>query len=273
MAAKFLGTALSALSLYSALKGSSSTGASGKYGNFLSEFNKSSFARTNLFEVTLFPPKIMTGEKLNYSLHLYADSVNIPGINFATSETRRYGYGPIEKKPYAPIFNDITISFLVDGTGNLYKYFYRWMNRIVSSDQYINGNTSSNGLEAFEVEYKDDYKCQINISTFDEAGNAVLSSQLVDAIPISLSDTQLSWGANDEVMRLSMTFTYFQQILTDPDSKDPVTGHTKPLSGLQQIIKAGTALQTLSTLRKPRSVGDVINVINNAKVIAGGFGF
>jgi len=272
MAAKFLGTALSALSLYSALKKTSSSGAHGKFNEFLSQFRNSSFARTNLFEITIFPPKVMFGDKLNSSLHLYADSVSIPGINFATSETRRYGYGPIEKKPYAPIFNDITISFLVDGSGNLYKYFYKWMNRTISSDQYINGNSSSNGLEAFEVEYKDDYKSQINISTFDEAGNAVLSSQLVDAIPISLSDSQFSWGETDQILRLNMTFTFFQHILTDSDSKEPITGHVKPLSGLQQLIKAGTALQTLSTLRKPTNVGDVINVINNAKIITRGFG-
>ena len=34
MAAKFLGTALSAVGLYSALKGGSTTGATGRYGNF-----------------------------------------------------------------------------------------------------------------------------------------------------------------------------------------------------------------------------------------------
>lgn len=274
MAAKFLGTALSAVGLFGALKGTSTSKPSGKYGDFLSEFRKKSFARTNLFEITLFPPKVMIGEKLTYSLHLYAESATLPGLNFATSDVRRYGYGPLEKKPYAPIFNDVTISFLVDGTGDLYKYFYKWLNRIVSTDQYINGNSNSkNGLGAFEVEYKDDYKTQINISTFDEAGNAVLNSQIVDAVPISISDTQLSWGENDQIMRLQITFSYFQHILLDPDSREPSSGVTKPLSGLQQLVKAGTALQTLSSLRKPRSVGDVINVVNNAKTIIGGFGF
>lgn len=274
MAAKFLNTALSGLALYSALKPTSSSKAIGRYGDFLGEFRNRSFARTNLFEVTIRPPLIMTGDRMDQVIHLYADSVNIPGLNFATSETRRYGYGPIEKKPYAPIFNDITISFLVDGTGNIYKYFYKWMNRIVSSDQYINGNSSSsNGLGAFEVEYKDQYKSQIGISTFDEAGNGVLTSQLIDAIPISLSDTQLSWSDNDQIMRLSMTFTFFQHRLIDTESKEPVSGITKPLSGLQQIVKAGTAIQTLASLRKPKNVGDVINVINNAKTILGGFGF
>jgi len=274
MAAKFLNTALTGLALYSALKPSSTSQATGRYGNFLSEFRSRSFARTNLFEVTLRPPTIMTGDRIDSVIHLYADSINIPGLNFATSETRRYGYGPVEKKPYAPIFNDITISFLVDGTGNIYKYFYKWMNRIVSSDQYINGNTaSSNGLGAFEVEYKDNYKSQIGISTFDEAGNGVLTSQIVDAIPIGLSDTALSWSDNDQIMRLNMTFTYFQHVLISSDSKEPVSGQTKPLSGLQQIVKAGTALQTLASLRKPKGVGDVLNVINNAKTIIGGFGF
>jgi hypothetical protein len=262
MAAKFLGTALSAVGLYSALKGGSTTGATGRYGNFLSEFRNKSFARTNLFEVSIQPPKIMNGSKMFESLHLYAESANIPGLMFATSETKRYGTGPVEKKPYAPIFNDISVSFLVDGQGELYKFFYTWMNRIVSSDQFVNGNTvSANGLAPFEVEFKDDYKCQMMISTFDEAGNGVLSSQIVDAIPISISD---------QIMKLQVTFTYFQHIL-NTDQSEPVSGYKKPLSGFQQIVKAGTALQTISSLKKPQSVGDVINVINNAKVIAGGY--
>lgn len=274
MAAKFLGTALSAVGLYAALKGSSSKGATGRYNNFLSEFRQKSFARTNLFEVVIHPPAIMRGGRSSNifeSLHLYAESANIPGLMFATSETRRYGIGPIEKKPYAPIFNDISVSFLVDGQGELYKFFYTWMNRIVSSDQFVNGNgVSDNGLSPFEVEFKDDYKCQLIISTFDEAGNSVLSSQIVDAIPISISDTAFSWGDTDQVMKLQVTFTYFQHILTT-DKSEPVSGYKTPLSGFQQIVKAATALQTLSALKKPQSVGDVINVINNAKVIAKGY--
>ena len=274
MASKFLNTALTGLALYSALKPTSSTGALGRYGDFLSEFRRRGFARTNLFEVTIRPPRNLTSNQgMDKVIHLYADSVNIPGLNFATSETRRYGYGPIEKKPYAPIFNDISISFLVDGNGNIYKYFYKWMNSIVASDQYVNGNSSSsNGLGAFEVEYKDEYKCQLGISTFDEAGNSVLTSQIVDAIPIGLSDTSLSWSENDQIMKMNVTFTYFQHVLTNPDSKEPESGYIKPLSGLQQIVKAGTAIQTLASLRKPRNVGDVVNVINNAKTIIGGFG-
>ena len=78
------------------------------------------------------------------------------------------------------------------------------------------------------------------------------------------------WGDTDQVMKLQVTFTYFQHIL-NTDKNEPVSGYRKPLSGLQQIVKAGTALQTISSLRKPRSVGDVINVINNAKVITGGY--
>lgn len=271
MAAKFLGTALSAVGLFSALTGSSSSGAYGRYNNFLSEFREKSFARTNLFEVVIQPPLIMRGEKMFDNLHLYAESANIPGLMFATSETRRYGTGPIEKKPYAPIFNDISVSFLVDGQGDLYKFFYTWMNRIVSSDQFVNGNAAHpNGLAPFEVEYKDDYKCQMMISTFDEAGNGVLSSQLVDAIPIAISDTPFSWGDTDQVMKLQVTFTYFQHIL-NTDKGEAVSGYRRPLSGFQQIVKAGTAIQTISSLKKPQSVGDVINVINNAKIISRGY--
>jgi hypothetical protein len=163
MAAKFLGTALSAIGLYAALKPTSSSKPIGRYGDFISNVRQRGFARTNLFEVVIVPAKNMPCKQgSDKVIHLYADSVNIPGINFATSETRRYGYGPVEKKPYAPIFNDITVSFLVDANANIYKYFYKWLNNIVSFDQYVNNNSvSERGLGAFEVDYKDDYKCQL----------------------------------------------------------------------------------------------------------------
>lgn len=271
--ANIIGNALSAVSLFSALKGSSSKGPQGKYANFLSEIRKSSFARTSYFEVGISPPKILTGDKQFNTLHLYADSVNLPGLMLATSETRRYGFGPIEKKPYAPIFSDITVSFLVDGQGEIYKFFYKWLNGIVSSDNQIGSNsTSQNGLAPFEVEFKDDYKCQLTISTFDEAGNSVLNSHLIDAIPIGITDAPLSWGDTDQVMKMQVTFTYFQHVLKT-DKNEPVSGGQKPLSGLQQIVKASSAVQVLASLKKPQSIGDVVNVVNNAKVVLGGLGF
>lgn len=243
------------------------------YTNFLSEIRKRSVSRTNLFEVTIAPPSIMRGNQMQNVINLYADSVSLPGINFATSDVRRYGYGPVEKKPYSPIFNDITISFLVDGQGNIYKYFYKWMNNIVNTDLSPGGlNITQNGLSAFEVEYKDNYKSELFVSTFDEAGKRVLNSRIIDAVPIGLSETNLSWSDNDQIMKINVTFTFFQHQLLSTENNEPESGHFKSLSGLQQIIKAGTAIQALVSSGKPRSIGDVINVVNNAKTVINGYG-
>ena len=40
------------------------------------------------------------------------DSFAQPGVSMATTEIKRYGVGPIERKPYLPIFTDQQFSFI-----------------------------------------------------------------------------------------------------------------------------------------------------------------
>jgi hypothetical protein len=42
------------------------------------------------------------------------------------------------------------------------------------------------------------------------------------------------------------------------------------LSGLQKLLKVGTAVQTLASLRAPTGIADIINVVSNAKIAVGG---
>jgi hypothetical protein len=205
------------------------------------------------------------------NLAFLSESTNLPGVALQTSEVRRYGYGPTERKPYLPSFIDTNFSFFVDGSGLIQKFFYKWMNGIVKFDETVNGSGATYGtntLQPFEVNYKDQYATDILITTVDENNNDIINVRLTKAFPIFMGDISLGWGDTDSISRLPITFTYFNWKIENINVNQ-VSENRKP-GVVQSLIKAGTALQTLSTLRKPNNVADIINVVNNTKLVIGG---
>lgn len=236
---------------------------------------KNGLLRTNKFYVEINPPPMMAGAATEIArvIPFLTEATNIPGMSLATSEIRRYGYGPIERKPYAPVFTDQTFTFLGDGTGQIHQFFYSWMNGIVKSDRmpYSSFGVGFNGLKPFEVEFKNQYATEIRITVLDEANKKVIVVNLHEAYPIFLGDVALSWADNDSIMRIPVTFTYFNWSLEEIDLSGLLDGATSGgLSLLQKILKVGSAIQTISTIRKPTGIADVINVIGNAKKAIGG---
>lgn len=233
-------------------------------------------ARTNMFDVMISIPKIMGGRSGldSRSLSLLCDSAVLPGVSLNTSEIKRYGVGVAEKKPYSPTYTDQTFSFIGDNTGAVHGFFYKWMNGIVKSD-LSGGNqitTGYNGLSAFEVEYKDDYAVDIVITCYDEQDNKIIVCTLRKAFPIFLGDIQLSWSENDQFMKVPVTFNFTHWDLEIIDINSLVNNPGASMSTLQQIMRVGTAIQTIASIRKPTGVADIVNVVNNAKIAIGGLG-
>lgn len=241
--------------------------------NFLATASKlNGFTRPSYFYIEIAPPPMLRNESDNArTLAFLSESANLPGVALATTEVRRYGYGPLERKPYAPIFVDTNISFFVDGTGMVQKFFYKWMNGIVKFDERIAGQATQIGnyvLQPFEVNYKDQYATDIMITTVDEANNDIISVRLTKAFPIFMGDISLGWGDSDSIARLPITFTYYNWKIENINLVQLQENRRPGL--VQSLLKAGTALQTLATLRKPRNVSDIVNVVNNSKIAIGG---
>lgn len=224
--------------------------------------------RSNHFYVTIPNPRILSGDIGPILLPFLTESANLPGISLATSEIRRYGVGAIERKPYAPIFTDQQMTFYGDGSGTVHKFFYKWMNGIVKFDNPVNGKGGYNGLRPFEVEYKRDYAVDIVITTIDEKERKIKEFKLYGAYPISIGDINMSWAETDNFQRIPVTFTYYNWKRTDISID--IDNEFGNLSAVQKILKAGTAIQTLASLRKPGNVADIINVVNNSKIALGG---
>ena len=70
--------------------------------NFLGATSKlNGFTRPSYFYIEIAPPPMLRDEvETARNLAFLCESTNLPGVAFASSDIKRYGYGPIEKKPY-----------------------------------------------------------------------------------------------------------------------------------------------------------------------------
>lgn len=181
---------------------------------FRSEINTGGVLKTNRFVVE-FPALTGVSKEM---VSLRCESVQWPGVSFMTMDTPpRAGYGATELIPYAPIFEDVTLSFIVDKNSKVHKFFYEWMNKIVNLQSEGQTNLKGDGGEkkpAYEVGYKKDYSAEIHITMFRDTGvskeenHAAMTAKLYGAFPKALPAFELNWGSENEVLRLNVQFAY-----------------------------------------------------------------
>lgn len=255
------------------------------------EIRKNGISRSSLaFTEVIVPPTMwgFTNRDLGKGpyqsvafLSFRNDSFSTPGLSLATSDVRRYGVGPTEKKPYGVVYQDVTYNYILDATNTQHKFFYKWMDSIVkhSYKNIETPDTSSlyTGTKyPYEVNYKSEYATRILIHSFDEkfdnAENRINREAqqvtLEEAYPVFIGDIQYNWAGVDQLIRLPVTFTYYRwhiKSITDIGELDTRQGSSLGLLGT--LIKAGTAIQALSTLRSPRNIQDVVNVVNTTSVL------
>lgn len=267
-----LGTVAAGLSFLN-LK-SPTNSADSKLAQFYSSFKKDGIAKTNRFETRITMPKILNNANktdLQTMLTLRCESANIPGVTITTTDIQRYGYGLTEKVPTNVATGDLTCSFIGDADGSIYKLFYRWLAGIIKWDEYPNlaGKSSYNNLRPYEHEYKSEYQGLINIITYSENDDKLISYDFFDVYPVGIGEIQYNWGSNDELVRIPIQFAYsYFKVVNIDENTSFAPGATNSLGMFGQLLKTGTAIQTIASLKKPQSIGDIINVVNNAKIIA-----
>jgi hypothetical protein len=169
--------------------------------NFIGNFRKKDPARVNRFQVLIpsvaayngipngvVPIKPGIVKNFEHFCHV----TQLPGKTLATAEQRTYG--PIEKHPYLSTYNDIDLTFYMDGDLEIKNYFDSWFN-------YIN-NTKFN-----DFEYKKNYCSNITIIQYDLQDRPVYTVTCIDAYPVSMNQMDLDWNS-DSLHSLTVTFAY-----------------------------------------------------------------
>lgn len=189
---------------------------------FREEVIKNGFLKTNRFLVQFQPPISLKGRSTD-ALSLRCDSIQWPGVSFATMDTPpRAGYGPTELIPYSPIFDDITMNFIVDGGSKLHQFFWDWTNTIINLNS--KGQTGL-GQDAYTVGYKNDYKTDIDISVFRDTGidkdSLAMKATLYRAFPRMMPSFDLNWMTTDEPLKISVQFSYTDFYMYYPEPTEP----------------------------------------------------
>ncbi len=184
--------------------------------------------KTNHYDVFFSPPRGLIGytpgagasspvanfdtlQDIHSLVHLYAEQANIPGVMIGVAPIRRYGYGPMENKPFAPLFNDAQMVFRCDSNATMWMYLQAWARLVIN---YENNKTTSarTGIGAnqhpYELSYKDDYATDISVRNYNEQGDKVLTTVLRGAYPMAVGDIPLSWETSKTYVKVPVTFTY-----------------------------------------------------------------
>lgn len=231
---------------------------------------RSYLTKTDILSNNLFYVRFGGLGDIARDLSLLCHSASLPGVGFGTTEVRRHGFGVAEKVPTIPLFTDTTLSFIGDGKGDVRNFFVKWMNNIIRFNEHASMPFGAKGMTGpFEVSYKSQYTCQIEIVVVNRTNQEIFVVTLNDAYPIALGDQSLSWHDNDSLMSIPVTFTYYNwtaQVIEVPSGGD-ISNNP---SLINQLVKVGTAVQTLATIKKPRSIGDIVNVTKNASLAVSG---
>ncbi len=185
---------------------------------------KQGILRNNRFDVIVNPPDILSGSTIvtaaggsssgdiSRLLKFRAEQFKAPGISLDTKPINRYGMGTYQKMPYSASYTDNSITFLSDGYGNMWNFWYQWIDSIFNfagNDQAPGSVIGGfNTLPSYQLEYKDRYATTISVIIYNEAGQQVQKINMYDAFPISINDVDLNWGMKNQPLKVTVGISF-----------------------------------------------------------------
>lgn len=189
-------------------------------GSIKGQINKrNGVLRTNRFLFRTTTPPVLLNNYTNgfsNSVEYYCQSINFPGYQIAMGDVRRWTYGPNEKRPFGPNFQQLQMNFISDGNNDMWKFFTEWMsfiiphqrNAINGSGGMIQSTASYPGLSPYELSYKSEYAVDVELHIFDERGIRRQKIICYEAFPSNILDVPLNWGDTNSTLNFTVTLEY-----------------------------------------------------------------
>lgn len=185
------------------------------------------FSKASKFLVRITPPASLFSN-INNDFVFFCDSASLPGLSFQSDEIRMAGYGNTEKRPYAPIFQDVSVTFFNDTDGRVLSFLHLWQQSIYNFNDKTNPNATARKLVNNTFAYPggtDGYYGTVEIIHYDDTKREIINYGLNEAFPISVGDIQLDWNMNDQLIKVPVTFsyTYWSASTLDPGTIDEIS--------------------------------------------------
>ena len=157
---------------------------------------------------------------LTEDLGLYVSDAVLPGSSFADIEVAGDVQGITQRVPYSRIYDDITLTFMVDREYKVLKFFEVW-NKAVAP-QYVSTQPENNRVT--RLSYPETYKCPFTIYKFNKdrytqtnpfsfvdsnnsKKNVVEEYRIINGWPYSVASTPINYQGQN-LLQLNVTFRY-----------------------------------------------------------------
>ena len=142
------------------------------------------------------------------NMSFLCNSAALPGIQIITSDHRRQNMGTFDRRPFGAMVTDIPLTFFIDQRGLVQGLFNSWTNSIINYS-FANGeHGTEGGKHLFEVGYRDDYLCDMDIYCLDVKQENIVRYHLYEAFPMQVGDVTTAWSETDSFGVLPVQFTF-----------------------------------------------------------------
>ena len=179
----------------------------GVLNDILSTFHsEDGYAVPNRFEVLITRPRGSASE--NRQVSMRCESVNLPGRNL-NSATDSNIYGPTREIVNGVTYaEDITMTFQAGSGLEERVFFEKW--QALAFDE-----------RSWNVSYYNDYISTVDVYVLDRQDNRRFGLKLHEAFPKTIAGTDLSQSANNELVKISVTFSFRYWTTLDIDRQRP----------------------------------------------------
>jgi hypothetical protein len=184
----------------------------------------------------------------------------LPGSSLARTESTNFT-GVTESFAHRKVYTPLSLEFYCDDRYRSLKFLEHWMEYAVSGNGF-SGYSDDN--YTYRMQYPNDpatgYKCDsTKIYKFEANVNRILEYSFIGLYPINLSSTQVRYGVDNELTRVSCQFGYTRYIAGSILSIDQARGFANNLqSGVGNVTgNINAVIETVDRLR-----GTAANVLD-----------
>lgn len=167
------------------------------------DIKQSGAAYANRYEVDIPFPRVFNDPRfqkdtIQRKITVRCDSVSVPGRSLSTTPFRFYG--PARNMPYEQIYSgEMNLSVILSEDLREREFFESWMNLV------------SNPID-YKFSFYDEYRTDINISILNRTDYNTYSIFVLEAYPKAISDIQVGYDKDNEVLRQEVTLCFRKYI-------------------------------------------------------------
>ena len=150
---------------------------------------------------------------IDEDLGLYVTDAVLPGSSFADVEVSGDRQGITERMPFKRIYDDVTLTFMVDKDYKVMKFFEAWIQLI----NPLHGDTDGKAdNQVMTLNYPKDYKCTMSVVKFNKdffhRGGGYVYYCFVRSWPLSISSVPVNYDSGS-ILKLNVTFRYERYVM------------------------------------------------------------